>query len=212
MARVTILVPQGAEADAVRRARPSARVVALPAGAAGASALPEFGNDETVLAMGLCGSLWRLQTGDVAIYGRVVDATHTFDLDPGLIDELTRALPHATVVNAFTAKRVITTVVARTALAQRFNADVVDMEGMHLATALSVRGVRFAMVRVVSDDASRDLPPIDDAIGANGRLQPMPLALAFARAPLAALAFVRDVRSSLGVLAETARAINLVAV
>jgi hypothetical protein len=68
------------------------------------------------------------------------------------------------------------------------------------------------MVRVVSDDASHDLPPIEDAIDANGRIQPMPVALAFARAPLAAIAFVRDVRSSLGVLTETARAINLVAV
>ena len=209
---MTILVPRGAEADSVRRARPAARVVELPAGAACVSALAELDDHQTVVVMGLCGSLWRLKTGDVGIYGRVVDATHAFDLDPGLIDELTRALPHANVVNAFTAKRVITTVVARTVVAQRFNADVVDMEGTHLAAALSVRGVRFAMVRVVSDDASRDLPPIDDAIDANGRLQPMRLALAFARAPLAALAFVRDVRSSLGVLAETARAINLVAV
>jgi len=68
------------------------------------------------------------------------------------------------------------------------------------------------VVRVVSDDASRDLPPMDDAIDANGRVQPVPIALAFARAPLAAIAFVRDVRSALGVLTETARAINLAAV
>ena len=209
---MTILVPRGAETEAVRRAHTSARVVDLPAGAACLSALPEFDERETVVAMGLCGSLWRLKTGAVAIYGRVVDATHAFDLDARLIDELTAALPDAAVVNAFTAKRVVTAVVARTALAQRFNADVVDMEGAHLAAGLSARGVRFAMVRVVSDDASRDLPPIGDAIDANGRVQPMPIALAFARAPLAAIAFVRDVRSSLGVLTETARAISLVAV
>jgi adenosylhomocysteine nucleosidase len=212
MARVTILAPRGAEADAVRRARTAARVVEMLPGAASASALPDFDADETVIVMGLCGSLWRLKTGEVGIYGRVVDTNGVLDLDHGLVDEFTGALPNATVVNAFTAKRVITTVVARTVLAQRFNADVVDMEGTHLAAALSARGVRFAMVRVVSDDASRDLPPIDDAIDANGRIQPVPVALAFARAPLAAFAFVRDVRSSLGVLTETARTINLVAV
>ncbi|HEY0393142.1 MAG TPA: hypothetical protein VGD01_01480 [Candidatus Elarobacter sp.] len=212
MARTTILVPQGAEADAVRRARPAARVVELRAGAACASALPELDDGETVVVMGLCGGLWRLKAGEVAIYGRVVDAAQTIELDPRLVDELTGALPRAVVVNACTTRRVITTVDARTALAQRFNADVVDMEGTHLAAALGARGVRFAMVRVVSDDAGRNLPPIDDAIDAQGRMQPMPVALAFARAPLAALAFVRDVRGALGTLTETARAISRVPV
>jgi hypothetical protein len=209
---VTILVPQGPEAEAVRRARPSARVVELPAGSACASALPPFEAGETVVAMGLCGSLWRLKAGEVAIYGRVADGIGLTELDPGLVDELTGALPRAVVVNAYTSTRVVTTVVARTVLAQRFNADVVDMEAMHLASALHERGVRFGMVRVVSDDASRDLPPIEDAVGADGRLQPMPVALAFARAPLAAVAFVRDVRSSLRVLTATASAISPVAV
>ncbi|HYW55155.1 MAG TPA: hypothetical protein VE826_14380 [Dongiaceae bacterium] len=210
MPRTTILVPRGAEAEAVRRARPAARVVELPAGAAAASALPDLAADEAVLAMGLCGALWRLKAGDVAIYGRVVDAARAFELDPDLVDELTRALPRAVVVNACTTKRVVTTVQARTVLAQRFNADVVDMEGTHLAAALAARGVRFAMVRVVSDDAARDLPPIEDAIDARGRMHAMPVALAFARAPLAALAFVRGVRSSLAVLTETARAVSRV--
>ena len=212
MTRTTILVPQGAEAEAVRRARPAARVVALPPGAAAAGALPDFEDAETAVVLGLCGGLWRLTAGDVSVYGRVVDAAGAIDLDPHLVDELTRALPHAVVANACTTKRVITAVDARVALAQRFNADVVDMEGTHLARALGERGARFAMVRVVSDDASRDLPPLDDAIDARGRIQPMPVALAFARAPLAALAFVRGVRSSLGVLTETARAINRVPV
>jgi hypothetical protein len=212
MARTTILVPQGAEADAVRRAQPFARIVELPPGAAAVRALPELEPSESVVVLGLCGGLWRLRRGEVAIYGRVVDAGGSHELDPGFVDELTGALPHAVVANACTTRRVITTVEARTALAQRFNADVVDMEGTHLAAALAERGARFAMVRVVSDDASRDLPPIDDAIDAQGRLQAMPVALAFARAPLAAFAFVRDVRSSLGVLTETARAISRVPV
>lgn len=212
MARATILVPHGPEADAVRRARPAARVVEVPAGSACGAALPEFDPDETVVAMGLCGGLWRLRAGDVAIYGRVADGIGVTELDHTVVDELTGALPQAVVVNAYTSTRVVTTVVARTVLAQRFNADVVDMEAMHLATALHERGVRFGMVRIVSDDASRDLPPIDDAVGADGRLQPVPVALAFARAPLAAVAFVRDVRASLRVLTETARAISPVAV
>lgn len=208
MPRTTILVPQGAEAEAVRRARASARVVALLPGAAAAGALPDFEDGETVVVMGLCGGLWRIHAGEVAIYARVVDASRVFELDPDLVDELSAALPRATVVNACTTKRVVTTVETRTVLAQRFNADVVDMEGTPLAAALTARGVRFAMVRVVSDDASRDLPPIEDAIDAEGRLQPMPVALAFARKPLAAVAFVRNARSALDTLTGVARALD----
>lgn len=208
---MTILVPRGAEAAAVRRARPSARVIELPAGAACASALPEFDLHETALVLGLCGSLRRLATGDVAIYGRVADAAGAFDLDPALIAELERALPRAAVVNTYTAARVVTTAAERSELARANDADVVDMEGTYLAAALNARGLRFAMVRVVSDDPSRDLPPLGDAIDQRGRVRALPVALAFARAPLAALAFVRNVRSALGVLTETARAINRVA-
>jgi adenosylhomocysteine nucleosidase len=207
---VTILVPRGAEAAAVRRARPSTRVIELPAGAACASALPDFDLRETVVVMGLCGSLRRLATGEVAIYGRVADATGAFELDSALVAELKGALPRAAVVNAYTADHVVTTAVARAELALACDADVVDMEGGLLGPALIARGLRFAMVRVVSDDPARDLPPLGDAIDAQGRVRAMPIALAFARAPLAAFAFVRDVRSALGVLTETARAINRV--
>ena len=192
----------------MRRARPSARVVELPAGGAAASTLPSFEDGETVIVLGLCGALRRLRTGDVTIYGRVVDAARTFALEPRVMDALSAALPGAIVANACTTDRIVTTVAERTALARRFDTDVVDMEGTHLAAALAARGVRFAMVRVVSDDASRDLPPIGDAVDAQGRLRPLRIALAFARAPRAAFAFVRDVRRALATLRRVAHAVG----
>jgi Phosphorylase superfamily len=208
MPPLTLVVPRGAEGAAVRRARPSGRVVELPAGTAAVAALPEFAKDETVIVLGLCGALWRLKAGDVAIYGRIADAAHAFVPDLPLIDTLKAALPGATVVNACTSKRVVTTIAARSDLAERFNAAVVDMEGTHLAAALAVRGVRFAMVRVVSDDASRDLPPIADAIDEQGRVRALRLTVAFARAPLGAFVFARDVMSALNVLTRVTRAIG----
>ncbi len=198
--------PRGAEAAAVRRGA-SARVVELPAGAAAASALPQLDADATVVVLGLCGALRGLRAGDVVIYGRIVDGERTFALDTQLIGELREALPGAAVVRACTADRVVTTVAARAVLAQRFDADVVDMEAAHVASALAARGVRCAMVRVVSDDASRDLPPLGDAIDATGRVRPLRVALAFARSPRAAFAFVRDVRRALATLAGIARTI-----
>src|ERR1700736_6374858 len=164
MPRTTFLVPRGAEAAAVRRAATGARVVEVLAGAAAASALPDFENGETVIVLGLCGALRTLRAGDVAIYGHVAGAARALPLDARLIGALSAALPGATVVNACTVKRVVTVAAARTVLAQRFDADVVDMEAAHLADALAARGVAFAMVRVVSDDAARDLPPIDGAV------------------------------------------------
>ena len=68
------------------------------------------------------------------------------------------------------------------------------------------------MVRVVSDDAARDLPPIDEAIDADGRILPFPIALAFARAPFAALSFVRNVGGALAALTEVVRAVSAVPV
>ena len=205
---MTILVPRGAEAAAVRRAGTAARIVELPAGAAAASALPQFEDGETAVVLGLCGALRRLEADDVAIYARVADAAGTSVLDRPLVDALAAALPSALVVNACTTDRVVTAVAARTALARRFDADVVDMEGVQLAAALSARGVRFAMVRVVSDGVARDLPPIGDAIDAAGRVRPLAIALAFARAPRAAFAFVRDVRRALTTLTDTARVVG----
>ncbi|MDQ6941731.1 MAG: hypothetical protein M3169_04350 [Candidatus Eremiobacteraeota bacterium] len=205
---MTILVPRGAEAAAVRRAAPAAPIVELPGGAAAASTLPAFEDGETVVVLGLCGALRRLETGDIAIYARVADGARKFALDRPLVDSLVAALPSALVVNACTAERVVTTAAARAPLARRFDADVVDMEGTHLAAALEALGVRYAMVRVVSDDASRDLPAIGDAIDAQGRLRPGRLAIAFAGAPRAAFAFVRGVRRALATLTETTQAIE----
>jgi hypothetical protein len=202
---VRIVVPRGAEADAVRGVIPHAAVVA-PGAASGAS-LPAFAAGETALVLGLCGALSQLSVGDVTIYARVRDTARRFELDARLVEALQSALPGASVVTACTTRRVITRVEAREALAQRFEAQVVDMEGTHLAAELAARGVRCAMVRVVSDDASHNLPPIENAIGPDGRLRPLYLALAFARAPRNAVRFVRDVRSALTTLTETARTV-----
>jgi adenosylhomocysteine nucleosidase len=200
---VTIVVPAGAEARAVRRSVPGALIVAP--GAASAR-LPAFEAPDGVVVVGLCGSLRELRAGDVVVYRSIADAARTIELDTVRAAALAGALPGAHLVDAFTSDRVVTQRRERAQLALHYDADVVDMEGTHLAAALAARGVPFAMVRVVSDDAQRDLPPIGDAIDADGKLRPLRIALAFARAPGAAFAFVRDVRGALAVLTVVAAA------
>jgi Phosphorylase superfamily len=208
MTRATILVPRGAEAAAVRRGAREARIVEIPAGAAAASELPAFAPGEIAVVLGLCGALRDLGVGDVAIYRTVRDPSKTIALDPPTIAALAARLPHARIVDACASDHVVTTRAERRALAARYDADVVDMEAAHLAWALTVRGVSYAMVRVVSDDAARELPALGDAIAPDGTIRPARIALAFARRPLAAFAFVRNVRTALTALSALARGLS----
>lgn len=205
---LVLAVPRGAEAAAVRRGNAGARIVELPAGKVAADALPGFGRDDTVIVLGLCGALRRWTVGDVVVYGTVTDDAVTCTPDAALAATIARALGGAPVVRACTTERVVTTVRERRVLAERYDAEVVDMEGARVAGTLAARGVRFAMVRVVSDDASRDLPAIDAAIRDDGSLDAARIAVAFARRPRAAYAFIRDVRRALATLATATRALT----
>jgi hypothetical protein len=197
----TLLVPRGAEAAAVRRARPSASVLAIAAGG-GSAQLPPLPNDASVVLLGLCGSLGALQVGDVVVYRSVTDARGTFACDDTLAGVL-----GAQVVDACTTDHVVTTRTERAALAQRYDAEVVDMEGTHVAAALAAQGRTCAMVRVVSDDPRRDLPALQRAI-VDGRVDGLRIALAFVRVPSTAFAFVRDVRRALATLTQVARTLD----
>jgi adenosylhomocysteine nucleosidase len=211
---MTIFVPRGAEAAAVRRARTPHRVVAVAAGRAAAGALQPFQPGEVAVVLGLCGALRERRVGDVVVYHAIAADETTLEAVTPAVDaafsetlaERLRALAVPTFsVTACTTDHVVTTRAERRTLAERYDADVVDMEGAHLAAALAARGVRFAMVRVVSDDASRDLPALEGAIRADGRVDGARIALAFARSPWGAFAFVHDVRTALAGLTAVAR-------
>ncbi len=216
---MTILVPRGAEAGAVRRSRTERRIVEIAPGRSAAvapgpavtAALPPFDGDPTVLVLGLCGALRDRRAGDVVVYRAIATDAGVLALDAALAESLAARLVRsgapAFAVVACTTDHVVTTRAERRALAERYDADVVDMEGAHLAAALGARRARFAMVRVVSDDASRDLPALQGAVRADGRLDGARIALAFARSPFGALAFVREVRGALARLTAVTRAL-----
>jgi hypothetical protein len=78
------------------------------------------------------------------------------------------------------------------------------MEAASIARALHARGIRVAMVRVVSDDAGGDLPDLRDIYDANGALRPLALAVALARTPRLSLRFIRNAMRALAALRRTA--------
>jgi nucleoside phosphorylase len=154
------------------------------------------------IVMGLCGSLSdQYGVGSAVVYESCVDTSGTLRLcDRELAQRL--GLP---VVRAFTSDRVISSAAEKRDLAQTYQADVVDMEGMAVLSALSNP---VAMVRVVSDDIEHDLPNLSSAI-VDGNLRPLPFAIAMLRQPIGAVQLVRGALTGLDRLRAIAREIAI---
>src|SRR5262249_49761135 len=56
-------------------------------------------------------------------------------------------------------------------LLAKLGADVVDMEGAAVAQVAQERGVEFAAVKAISDDAEFAMPPMNRFIGADGKFE-----------------------------------------
>lgn len=69
-------------------------------------------------------------------------------------------------------------------------ADVVDMEGFTALEILTAAGHSVAILRVVSDELSHDLPDLASVVSPSGSLQPGPLLLAFIKRPLDAVRLI----------------------
>jgi hypothetical protein len=194
-----ILVPQGAEYQAVCRGLsrvPSsqAKVLAIPMGIEPVRKyLQQFthGQANRMLMMGLCGSLsQKYQIGDIVLYqnclyqGNLQEGNNSFtaDIHNQLGDRVS-------LVKGLTSDRLLYKATQKRQLYEQSGADVVDMEGYAFLEFFQQPvspQVQIAILRVVSDDAHHDIPNITSAIGADGSLQPLPLAWEFIRQPLAA--------------------------
>jgi hypothetical protein len=144
-----------------------------------------------------------LRVGDTVVYGRIVNGTDVIELDRELAAACAAA--YATnPVGAANVTRVIGTAAEKAALRAACGAAVIDMEAAALARALHARGIRVAMVRVVSDDAAGELPDLRDVYAPDGELRPLALALAFARNPRRSARFIAYVLCALRALRATA--------
>jgi len=200
-----LLVPQGAEHQAVARALPKGPVYPVPAGAALGPALVTLLAGQSwrrVLLMGLCGSLEpSYGIGTVVRYRACVDGT-----GEQLACDEQSFLPAATpTVLGFTSDQVVHLARDKRDYGLRYQAQVVDMEGLVALRILAQRGIGCAMVRVVSDDCTHDLPDLSGAFNAQGQLQPLPLALALLGSPRAGLRLIQGSLRALGVLERVAK-------
>lgn len=210
-----ILVPQGAEYQAVCKGLKKVSDVIPPVFATPAGVLPisrylerwsqegHFSSSSpNILLMGLCGSLsLSYSVGEVVGYESCVYSGAVSCTDEALKGWVQRQL-HDRVkwVKGVTCDRVISTQNEKLALGTRYNAQVVDMEGYAVLNVLHRFNMNIAILRVISDDCSHDLPNLTAAYNEEGVLQPFPLALAFLQQPIAATRLISGAMQSLRVL------------
>jgi hypothetical protein len=225
-----ILVPQGREYQAVcqglKQINSCQQLLAIPMGIEAVTkylgqqqlqincdlGFAEALRDRTlsrVLVMGLCGSLSpEYEVGDVVLYQDCTCSSNCLDNSLLCLDnELTTSIQQhlkekVSLVRALTSDRLIHEAREKLHLAQLYQASVVDMEGYAIVQTLQQQGIAVAMLRVVSDSTSHNIPDLSSAIAPDGTLQLLPLAIAMLRQPLAAIQLIKDGLKGLKVLAQ----------
>lgn len=215
----TILVPQGAEYNAVCRGLSRVdgfkpQVMPIPIGN-----LQDWYRDRCsiappsrVLVMGLCGSLTpHCRPGDVVLYQSCTllsDSSQLMQCDRHLTAQLyTHLDAKAPVVRTLTSERIIWSAQEKRRLGEQYSADVVDMEGFAILKAIAATKTAVSMLRVVSDDCQHDIPNLNAAIAKDGSLRSLPLARQMLRQPIAATRLIRGSLQGLKILEQVTTAL-----
>lgn len=101
-----------------------------------------------------------------------------------------------------TVNRIITEARDKISLGENYRAAAADMESYDVLSVCESSGLPAAVLRVISDDASSDLPDFNRAAEADGRMNPWRMAAAMAARPAASLKFLLGLRSVLNALRE----------
>lgn len=209
----TIVVPQGAEYQAVRRGLQQIKVqnvnvISIPIGMDNvrqnlAQSLSQKTPPQKVLLLGLCGSLSPLYSvSDIVLYHECWNLKcSTVKTNPELTQMIQRKLS-VNLVTGLTSDRLICQTADKLQLSQTYPVSVVDMEGYGYIQELQHQGISVAMLRVVSDALTGDIPDLSGAIDPQGNLQTVPMAIAFLQQPLAAFRLIRGSLTGLKTLQQ----------
>ncbi|MFW6359676.1 MAG: phosphorylase [Chroococcales cyanobacterium] len=221
-----IFVPQGAEYKAVYKGLLQAKTPVPPVFATPVGLIPltryleqwrqenKFSTTQpAVLLMGLCGSLLpRHRVGDVVIYEHCLTVSGEYqECDRILTKQIEKKLENkVSRVRSLSCDRVISTAKEKHQLGKQYNTDVVDMEGIAALNVLSETNISVAMLRVVSDDSSHDIPNLSAAFNSDGALQTIPLATAMIQQPLGAIRLIQGAMQGLKTLQKITAELFLV--
>jgi hopanoid-associated phosphorylase len=124
-----------------------------------------------VVSFGLCGALDpTMKVGDLVVGAAVVGEDGLFETDRDWAARLCVALPGAALAAFAQAREPVADVAEKSRLRQATGAGAVDLESYLVAKQARWFGVRFAVIRAVSDAADRTLPAAARVgLGADGR-------------------------------------------
>lgn len=175
-----------------------------------------------LLIAGLAGGLApNVNSGDVVIYDRCHDGRRDLDL-PGSKEKSSGRDENASIRcddgfseflldlvglsgqpshrgSGVTVRRIITRAEDKLSLGAAYQAAAVDMESYEVLAACAA-GPPAAVLRVISDEAGSDLPDFNFAAEADGRMNPVRMAMAMAARPAATFRFLRSIRVVLNTL------------
>lgn len=162
--------------------------------------------EANVLLLGLGGSLVTdLDVGAIAVLKSCVATWHhepmPLEGDPTLLEWLTKTLNgQATPTLGVTSQRLICSTTEKAKLHEQSRASVVDMEGYSVMKFCQDHGLRSAVLRVISDGCTHDVPDINAAITPDGTLKTRSMALEFLRHPISAVQLIRGSLTGLKIL------------
>ncbi|MEM8829603.1 MAG: phosphorylase [Cyanobacteria bacterium P01_G01_bin.19] len=209
----TIVVPQGAEYQAVCRGLNRAgcncmEVIAIPIGTRNIQQIlsdrsSELSRAKNILILGLCGSLNpEYKVGDIVLYQNCWNLKHqSVSLNSKLNAEIEQKIS-VSLVDGLTSDRLVCQAEEKLKLSQTYPGNVVDMEGYDYTKELQKRNISVAMLRVVSDDVTGNIPDLTKAVDPKGNLQPIPMAIAFLKQPVAAVRLIQGSLTGLNKLRE----------
>jgi nucleoside phosphorylase len=208
----TIVVPQGAEYQAVcrglKQARVKPQIIPIPIGMNNVRQILtervfKFTKPQRVLIMGLCGSLTlQYSVGDTVLYQSCWNLEHEhLNLDTSLITMIQQTLA-VDLVTGLTSDRLIYQAKVKQSLSQQYPVSVVDMEGYGYIKELQQRDISVAMLRVVSDNLSGNIPDLSKAINKNGNLKSISMAIAMSQQPVAAIRLIKGSWKGLKILQQ----------
>lgn len=209
-----IFVPQGAEFKAVQQGlrrsggQDAVKLYAIPMGPQPIrqflqqwqqTEFKTLAHPSSFLLAGLCGSLTKdLSVGDRVLYQGCIDGSapqsvSSLECDSALLQTLQDCLaPSARTVTGLMCDRMVHLAAEKERLAQRYGAEVVDMEGYAFLQALqSLDDIALGILRVVSDDSCHDVSDLAAAMTATGELKPLALASSMIRQPRRALRLIQ---------------------
>ncbi len=190
-------------------------VVAVAGGGDAASLAEKLdalhGDITGVISIGIGGALSpHLKVGDVVVGETAIGDAERWRCDADWRVRLAARLPSAHTGPVFGSDVILDSAEAKAALYERSGALAVDMESQVAARFAAARGLPFAVLRVISDDARHILPPAAlVAMKPDGGIALGRVLKSLLRHPLQVPALVRTARASNKAFAELLRCRDL---